>query len=291
MRLVTTTLALGLAVAAGPPLVFAEGPPAPRSVKLASGVTLQYVAQGPEDGEAVLMLHGYTDTWFSFSRVLPLMSKSVRTIAVTQRGHGGSDRPASGYGMDDLATDAIQLMDALSIRRATVVGHSMGSFVARRVAAISPDRVTRLVLVGAGPDLRNPAVAELGGAIEALKDPVDVAFVSDFQRSTVHRAVPDAFMERAIADSAKVPARVWKALYAGMLEYRASEQAIRCPTLVIGGDKDGVFTRAEQEELARRIPGAKSNIVPDIGHAPHWEDPESFVRALVAFIEGPKPVS
>ena len=78
--------------------------------------------------------------------------------------------------IDDLAWDAVGLLDALGIGRATVVGHSMGSFVARRVALAHPERVARLVLVDSGLPALNPVTREVQAAIQDLPDPVPVAF-------------------------------------------------------------------------------------------------------------------
>jgi pimeloyl-ACP methyl ester carboxylesterase len=259
--------------------------PAMHRLRLANGVMVQYAEQGPQTGDAILMLHGLTDTWFSFSPVLPLMPASLRVIAMDLRGHGGSDRRATGHTMDDLAQDAIQLLDALSIPRATVVGHSMGSFVARRIAALAPERVSLLVLVGAGANARNPVLTELKLGIDGLEDPAVPAFAAEFQNSTVHTPLPAEFMERVIADSSRMPAALWKSLIAGMMDYRAAERDIKCPTLILGGDRDSVFSRAEQEELGRLIPGATVRIFTDIGHATHWENPEGVVRELTAFVK------
>ena len=71
---------------------------------LPSGVRLHCVQQGPPTAPAVLMLHGYTDSWYSFSRVLPLLPPDLRFIVPDQRGHGSSDKPLSGYGMNEFAT-------------------------------------------------------------------------------------------------------------------------------------------------------------------------------------------
>jgi pimeloyl-ACP methyl ester carboxylesterase/tetratricopeptide (TPR) repeat protein len=253
-------------------------------VRLANGVRLRYAQRGPADGTPIVMLHGYSDSWFSFSRVLPLLPGDMRIIAVDQRGHGDSDRPAAGYSMDDLARDAIQLMDALNVERATVVGHSMGSLVARRVAALAPARVARLVLVGAGVRTNVESIQSMRPAVERLTDPVDPAFVREFQLSTIARPVPPGFIDRVISESLKLPAVAWKQILTGMLEFEAADSSIRCPTLVIGGDKDAVFPVSEQEALGRAIAGASITIVPGIGHALHWEDPERFVRELVSFV-------
>jgi non-heme chloroperoxidase len=251
-------------------------------VRLPNGLEVHYARQGPETGPAVIMLHGYTDSWFSFSRVLPLLPGNMRVIVPDQRGHGTTGRPESGYAVDDLATDVVQLMDALKVPEAVVVGHSMGSFVARRVAERAPARVTRLVLMGSAPTLRNAAVTELQAAVNGLTDPVDPDFVRGFQEGTVNQPVPAEFMARVIATSQAMPARVWKALADGMMAFSPGTPP-RCPTLVLGGDRDGVFSREEQAALAAGIPGATLDLVEGVGHALHWEDPERFVAALSDF--------
>lgn len=251
-----------------------------RDITLRNGVRLGYAERGSRIGPAVLMLHGYTDSWFSFSRVLPLLSKDIRVLAVDQRGHGESERPASGYSIDHLATDAVQLMDALHIPSATIVGHSMGSFVARRIAERAPTRVSRLVLVGSACTARTPAVAELAQAVSALTDPIDEGFVRAFQESTLCRPVPAGFLRRIVDDSRRVPARVWQAALTGLLDYAPSRSPIHCPAVVLGGEEDGVFSPADQRELVRLLPNAEFHIESGIGHALHWEDPERFVALM-----------
>ena len=204
---------------------------------------MHYRQQGPTTGPAVILLHGYSDSSFSFSRVLPLLPPSLRVIVPDQRGHGRSGRAAIDYTMDAMASDVVALMDALLVPSATIVGHSMGSFVARRAAVLAPERVTRLVLVAAGDSFMNDTTRELQGAVAALKDPVDRTFVRDFQYSTVQLPVPEDFMTRAIAESLTLDAATWKQVFAGMAGYVPAERDIRAPTLVLGGDKDSVFGR------------------------------------------------
>jgi non-heme chloroperoxidase len=254
-----------------------------RDVRLPDGLNLHYASQGPETGPGILMLHGYSDSWFSFGRVLPLLPDHLRVIVPDQRGHGQSARPRSGYGMDDLAADAVQLMDALQVPDAVVVGHSMGSFVARRVAEMAPTRVSRLMLMGSGPRGANAVLTDLRSAVHELTDPIDPDFVRAFQESTVHQPVPADFIAGAITNSQGMPARVWKALIDGQVAF-APTGAPRCPTLVIGGDRDAVFSREEHEALAAAIPGARLEIVEGVGHALHWERPERFAAALAGLV-------
>ena len=258
-----------------------------KAVRLASGLRLRYLEQGPASAPAVIMLHGYTDTSFSFSRVLPLLPSSLRVIVPDQRGHGQSDRPESGYSIPDFATDVVQLLDALRIPRASLVGHSMGHLVARQVALAAPDRVERLVLLSGGPVYRNAVIDDLRKAVDGLTDPVGPAFARDFQESTVHRPVPAEFIDRVVADSAAMPARIWKAALEGQMSHTVNHAAIARPSLVIGGDRDAVFSRAELEQVGHAIPGATLRILPDVGHAPHWEQPDLIARAIADFLAAP----
>jgi non-heme chloroperoxidase len=257
---------------------------------LPSGLRLHVAEKGSQDGQAVLMLHGYADSWFSYSRILPLLRGDLRVIVPDQRGHGESDRPASGYAPDHFAEDAIQLLDTLGVRKAVVVGHSMGSFIGRKIAVMAPERVEGLVLIGSAATARNTTTRQLFEEVELIADPVGTDFVRAFQSSTIHRPVPAAFFEQIVAESLKLPARVWKAVLSGLLAADSEPDLarIRCPVLILGGDRDGVFSREEQEHLATRIPGAILKISPEIGHDPQWEAPDDVALDLLAFLHSPK---
>lgn len=249
-------------------------------MRLSDDIRLHVTRQGPDHGPVLVLIHGFPDSGFSFSRILPLLPSDLRVVAPDLRGFGESDRPASGYSMTDLALDVLTLLDDLQVPSATILGHSMGSFVARRTAEIAPSRVDALVLVGSAATPRNDVVRSLARDVESFGDPIDPAFVREFQLSTMFRAVPEAFLDRLIAESLKVPARVWKAVLAGVLAYEIPQEPPRCPTYVIGGAEDAVFSRAEQEALGTLIPGATLRIIEGLGHCPHWEDPELFGTLL-----------
>lgn len=252
-------------------------------VRLSDGITLHYAHQGPTSGPAVVMLHGFTDSWFSFSRVLPLMPPGLRVIAPDLRGHGDSERPPGGYRISDLAGDIIRLLDALQVPKAVLVGHSMGSFVARKVCALAPNRVARLVLVGAGPVAGNGVITALMEAVTALSDPVNETFVREFQMSTVHSPVPEAFLETVIANSRRMPARVWKAALQGLLDDEVTLSQPQVRALVLGGREDTVFSSTEQMVLARQFPHGELQLIDGVGHSLHWEMPKTFVNALIRF--------
>ncbi len=177
-------------------------------VHLTTGVQLHYAEQGPSDGNPIILLHGYTDSWLSFSRVLPLLPARAHVWALNQRGHGDSDRPESGYTMRELAADVIAFMDAMGLPQTTMVGHSMGSLVAQEIMLADPKRVARLVLVGSGTRLGGEEILQLKQAVDTLIDPVPAEFAREFQLSTIHHPVPNDFLDAAVAESLKLPARV-----------------------------------------------------------------------------------
>ncbi len=256
-------------------------------VRLKTGVRLRYAEAGDPKAPTLILLHGYTDSSFSFSRVMPALAAKYHVYALDQRGHGDSERPANGYLIPDFAADVLAFMDAKNLRRATVVGHSMGSFVAQQVAAAAPERVERLVLVGSATTLRNNVVNELRQAVDALGDaPVPEKFVREFQASTIHQPLPAEFMERVVAESRKVPARVWRAAMAGFFADEPANRLgqIKSPTLIIWGDRETIFPRAEQDALVKTLPNAALKVYAETGHSPHWERPEEFVKDLDDFM-------
>jgi pimeloyl-ACP methyl ester carboxylesterase len=262
---------------------------------LSTGVRLHYAEQSDPSGEAIVFLHGYSDSWFSFSRVLPLLAPSYHAFALTQRGHGDSDKPECCYTPDDFAADVDAFMDALSIEEATLVGASTGALFAQRVALSYPRRVSRLVLIAAQtPAHELEALSGLREEVRALEDPVPPECVREFQKSTIYHPVPQEFLERAISESLKLPAHVWRdyleqAVLSIDHDYVLELREIKAPTLVLWGEQDALFPREEQERLATKIPDATLKVYPESGHAAHWERPEEVVRDLEAFMRGTRP--
>jgi len=264
--------------------------PVVKSLQIPGRVRLEYVEQGDPAGIPVVMLHGLTDSWHSFEPVLPHLPESIHAFALTQRGHGDADRPASGYRTRDFAADVAAFADALRLGPVVVVGHSMGSTNAKRFAIDYPARTRGLVLVGAFAGYRNnPTLVEFWeSAVSTLTDPIAPGFAREFQQSTLARPVPPAFLDTVVRESLKVPARVWRAAFAGLFEddFAAELGAIAAPTLVLWGDRDGFARRIDQDALVAGIAGARFEAYEGTGHALHWEEPERFAAELTSFVEG-----
>ena len=263
------------------------------TVRLSTGLRLRYAERGDRRGEAVVFLHAYADSWFWFSRVLPLLAHEYRALVPDQRGHGESDKPGCCYTTDAFAADVDAFMEAVGIEKAALVGHSSGGLIAQRVAVSYPHRVGRLVLIGAPTTLLgNQTVAEAGEEMLALEDPIPHEFVRGFVESTIHHPVPEDFLAVAVSESLKVPARVWRDYWEGVLleaddTVRLGE--IGAPTLILWGEQDTLLPREEQERRAEAIPDATLRVYPDTGHAVAGERPEWVVRDLEAFMRGAPP--
>jgi pimeloyl-ACP methyl ester carboxylesterase len=257
------------------------------SVTLESGLEMLYVEQGSARGIPVILLHGYTDSHHSFDLNLPLFPRRFHIFAIDQRGHGDSSKPACCYTQADFAKDIPAFMDAVGLATASLVGHSMGSFIAQKVALDFPERVDSLVLIGSGPTIAgNPVALGLKEAVDTLTDPIDPAFVLDFQASTFFRPIPASFLETSVTESLKVPASIWQQALAGLIaeDHSASLDEITAPTLILFGDQDIFLSAADQAALDSGIPDSTLITYADTGHGTHVELPRRVMRDIRRFL-------
>jgi non-heme chloroperoxidase len=256
------------------------------SIRVPGGVRLAYVDRGARSPSALVLLHGLSDSLRSFEPLLECLPSSLRALAVSLRGHGDSDRPEHGYGLRDFAGDVRGLLDALEIESALVVGHSLGASVALRFALDHPERTRGLVLLGAFARYRNnAAVSELRSVIAQLGDPVDGAFIRDFQLATLARPIAPAFLEQVVQESRRLPAHAWSAIIESLVgaDGELPLAGVRAPTLLLSGARDAFVPRTDQERLLAGIPDCRWREYPDGGHAFHWEDPAPVAADLVRF--------
>ena len=258
-----------------------------KTIKLPSGVELEYVEKGVTSGTPVIFLHGYSDSWHSFDQVLPLLPSSVHAFSISQRGHGNSDRPEKGYAPEDFASDLADFMQELNLKPAIIVGHSMGATVAQRFALDYPYMAQAMVLVGSFASFKsNAGIVELQKMVSELKDPVDSGFVHEFQSSTIFKPISPLALRTYVNESRKIPSRVWKAVAKELLtvDYSKALTGLAVPVLIVWGEKDNFCPASDQEVLAKAIKRSKLIVYERIGHAVHWEDPERFTADLLEFI-------
>ena len=257
------------------------------AVTLATGLTLSYADQGRAADPATVLLPGPTDSWRSYRPVLDRLPDETHAVAVSLRGHGDSDKPDDGYRVEDFAADVVALLDALGIERAVLAGHSGSCLVARRVALDHPDRVAGLVLEASPVTLfGDPRLVDLvESVVTGLQDPVGADFVRSFVVDTSSARIRPDLLELLVVEVLKVPARVWQATFAGLLQYDDTSELgrIEALTRLVWGDADPLVSREMQDELVRSLPHAELLVYEGAGHTPRWHDPARFSRDLVTF--------
>ncbi len=256
-----------------------------RRLRLADGRDLAFIdTQGA--GPPLLLLHGYTDSSRSWSRLEPMLSDH-RLVMPDLPGHGGStavDAPS----LEGFVGDLIQLLQFLRLGPVTVVGHSMGAMTALALAARHEDRVEAVISICGSLRPRLADQPALAAAIAALADPIDpaCAFLREWHRCA--RAIPVDFARQMAEEAAAIPASIWRSLFGmlGGIDLRALARDIERPVLLIAGEEDALFGSSHRDALQAAFPAASACVLADLGHNPHWEAPRDVAEALRRFVSG-----
>ena len=230
-----------------------------------------------------------------WGRVPGKLRRRFRLVLVDNRGCGRSDRPAGSFTVADMAGDVVAVLDAAGVRRAHVLGVSLGGMVAQELAIRHPERVDGLVLACTTPGwpFAYPMPAPSVRLIAATaRLPAEAAWRRHMENALSARTVRDQpeLVERLLArqgsllaDSGTLSAQAAAgARYAGRLR----QAGIRARTLVLHGGADTVVDPRNGRLLAARIPRAELRIFPGLGHLFFWEEPDSFAAAVTSFLEG-----
>jgi len=234
----------------------------------------QHVLHAELDGSGAttfLCLHGLVDSLGIWDRLADPLAQRGRVVRVDQRGHGASGAPPGPYRREDLAADAIAVLDHLGIERAVFVGHSMGGIVSMTAALAHPDRVEELVLIGTASQCSE----KVAGWYERIARAGESAGTAGLAR-----AIYGGKSSKAIAGDAAGIAhvtRTLKSLFDDPLTPRLGDVA--CPALLLVGEKDPMGPKASAI-IAERMPDATLEVVPGCGHWIHVESPEVVTRAL-----------
>ncbi len=123
--------------------------------------------------------------------------------------------------------------------------------------------------------------------MSSLEDPIDPTFARSVLTDTSSDQLPPELLDKLVDELVKVPARVWKEMFAALLCYDdlAELDGITVPTVLVWGDADGLVRRHMQHTLAERIRGAELCVYQGVGHTPRWEDPTRFAGDVATFIE------
>ena len=240
----------------------------------------------------LVMIQGMGFDRLGWQPVLGTLGRHFRLVLVDNRGFGSSSRPGS-FSVADMADDVIAVLDAAGIRRAHVIGASLGGMVAQELAIAHPERVDGLILActAEGWPFAYPMPA---ASVRMLAATTGLTAEAALRRHTENalsaRTVRDhpELVSRLVeiqrsrpADTAALSAQAAAgARYAGRLRQRR----IRARTLVLQGRADTVVDPRNARLLADRIPGAELVIFPELGHLLFWEDPDGFADATASFL-------
>lgn len=114
----------------------------------ARGLRMHVALAGPEDGPAIVLVHGWPQNWWAWREVIPALAGSFRVIVPDLRGHGWTAAPPAGYEKQQLAMDVLGALDALGIERVTWIGHDWGGWVGFLAAMTAPERFERMLALG-----------------------------------------------------------------------------------------------------------------------------------------------
>jgi pimeloyl-ACP methyl ester carboxylesterase len=258
------------------------------------GERIHYIEEG--SGPAVLLIHGFLGSTFTWRTVVPALAPAHRVIAMDLAGFGYSDRsPGLDFSLEGQAKRAARLLDALGVGSAAVVGHSLGGGVAEWLAATAPQRVSHLVLVAAVDASVHDRWQQDTRARELQLRLAAAAFRSPWllrkaaRRAIARMATPE-FATPDVVDAYVAPLLLPGTLDCIRALARALDtstlvdpSAITAPTLVISGDHDVDVRPEVGEGLAASIRGARHAIIPS-GHLIPDEHPDLLVAELEAFL-------
>jgi pimeloyl-ACP methyl ester carboxylesterase len=277
----------------------------------AGDVELFIQEMGPEDGQAILLIHG-TAAWSGLWRetMTPLAEAGYRCIAIDIPPFGYSERPATpSYGNADQAKRIIAMMDTLGIEHTILLGHSFGGGATMETALMIPGRIDALILEDVGglnlnlqstaqrpspagyflgtPFIRNPVLATTATNPLFTKTLIS-AMILDPEDATEETVT--ILQEPLVLQGSTNTLGDWLQAVLGPQEVSltsdpANYQRLTMPALLLWGDKDTVIPLQEGEYLQSILPNAELVIMQGVNHIPHIEDQETFIEVVLGFLD------
>jgi pimeloyl-ACP methyl ester carboxylesterase len=273
-----------------------------------SNGTLQVLAQGNPRGTPIVLIHCYTCSMNWWDDLAPLLSRDHRVIRVDLLGHGGSDKPGTGYSITDQATAVAEALAKLGVVNATVVGHSLGGSVVTALAQQSPQLATRAVIIDQAPEdgFDNEGFAQrisywpvIGQASDRLLqiapkslvlDNYDDAFAPGYDISSGFDN-PDQPVDdlRAMTYTAYKDTRDAEEDYVADAPLDDRLATAHVPTMVIFGAEDQLYDAQEAVERYRQnVPGVQTHLIPGAGHSPNVETPNLVAPLILSWAAPPR---
>jgi pimeloyl-ACP methyl ester carboxylesterase len=264
------------------------------------GGEIQVVEGGPRTGSPIVLVHCFTCAIDWWDKVRPALERDHRVIAVDLLGHGGSEKPGSGYSPPHQAEVIAQALRRIGVRRAEIVGHSLGGAVVTALAQDAPELVDRVVIIDTAPDHSRsslgfiPALAfapVIGEALWnikpdfAVRDGLGVAFAPGFD-------VPDSFVEdvnrMTFTSYDESPTQSEDFVNEEPLDERMRDTGL--PLMVLMGAEEQIIDgpAGALAEYAKTVPGVETHLIAGSGHSPAVEKPALTASLLLRFANAPE---
>ncbi len=258
---------------------------------------MQVRERGPRSGSPIVLIHCFSCAMDWWDGMLPMLERKHRAIAVDLLGHGGSEKPGSGYTPPNQAQVVSEALERLHVKDAEVVGHSLGGSVTVALAQEHPQLVNRAVIVDMPPDNSygdlgfiaglafQPVLGEALWRIKpdfSIRDGLGVAFAPGYD-------VPDAFVEdvRRLTYSAydESPSGVDDFLNEEPLDQRM--KASGKPLMVLMGAEEQIVNDPQRAlaQYKRAVPSAQTHLIQGAGHSPNVEKPRETAELVLRFAQ------
>ena len=253
------------------------------------GAKIHYVEAG--SGAPVILIHGLADNVAIWDPVIPALAARFRVIALDQIGFGRSDKPLLNYRVSTLVDFLDVFLTELKIERASLVGNSLGGWVAAAYALAHPERVERLVLSDAAGYVALTKTMD-SRALRALRvaSRDDIRYLGPlaFHDKRFYQDVDAAFKERVTAGDSYTVAQVLDSMIRGDDALDNKLQTLKQPTLVLWGREDKLIPLSFGEQFHREIVNSRLRIIDNCGHMPQLECPNEFSAAVLKFFSDTK---
>jgi len=249
----------------------------------------------PRATDAVVFLHGWLMSPHMWEHAVAAVDGRMRAVALWQPAHGQSTAPEYGFSMRDWTRWLIDTLDTLNIRKAVLVGHSMGGMLCMRTTIEYPQRVKGLVLVSTQDSVWSE---EKNGEFVQAVDMCGVAWGPELAPQAANLLMGEKFLKshpawvgtwanEVATYDLRGMSRLGRAV-AGREDLSDKIGSIKIPTLVIHGTEDKGIVVGIGRKIAERIPGARFEEMPGAAHCPPLEVPDLFAEKLVNFLEAHK---
>ncbi|HSS41369.1 MAG TPA: alpha/beta fold hydrolase [Solirubrobacterales bacterium] len=272
--------------------------PGGRIFKLPDG-DLQVAEHGPRSGSPIVLIHCFSCAMNWWDGMVPLLERNHRVITVDLLGHGGSEKPGSGYTPANQAKVVAEALDRLEVSNATVAGHSLGGSVTVALSEQDPELVARAAIIDMPPDNSygdlgfiaglafQPLIGEALWQIKpdfSIRKGLGVAFAPGYD-------VPDAFVEdvkrMTYTSYDESPTGVDDFLNEESLDQRMA--ATGKPLMVLMGAEEQIVNDPQRalDQYKAAVPSAETHLIAGAGHSPNVERPALTAKLLLAFAEEP----